>query len=96
MKKTGVAELKARLSHCLAAVKAGDEVLVTERGIPVAQIVPLPTPDAAGAGWEDLERAGLIRRLARRLDESFWALPRPPDPDGAMRATLIAKREEGW
>jgi prevent-host-death family protein len=96
MKTTGVADLKARLSQYLAAVKAGDEVLVTERGNPVARIVPLPTRDAAETGWEDLERAGLIRRPARRLDASFWALPRPADPDGSVRAALIAEREEGW
>lgn len=96
MKTTGVADLKARLSLYLAAVKSGDEVLVTERGVPVARIVPLPSRDTVGMGWVDLERAGLIRRPTRRLDEVFWALPRPADPEGSVRADLIAEREGGW
>jgi antitoxin (DNA-binding transcriptional repressor) of toxin-antitoxin stability system len=69
---------------------------VTERGAPIARIVPLRSRDAATAGWEELERAGLIRRPTRRLDESFWALPRPADPEGSVLAALLAEREEGW
>lgn len=96
MTAIGIADLKARLSEYLARVKAGDEVLITDRGTPIARIVPLADRDNAGAGWEELERAGLIRRPARRLDEAFWALPRPADPEGWVRATLMAERETGW
>lgn len=93
MTTTGIADLKARLSEYLAKVRAGDEVVVTDRGTPIARIVPLTT---AGAGWEELERAGLLRRPVRRLDADFWARRRPADPDGAVRAALAAEREEGW
>lgn len=96
MTTAGIADLKARLSEYLARVKAGDEVLVTDRGTPIARIVPLPRPDSAGADWEELERAGLIRRPDRRLDQRFWSLPRPADPEGRVLAALIAEREEGW
>ena len=37
--KAGVAQLKAGLSRYLERVKAGHEVLVTDRGQPVAKIV---------------------------------------------------------
>lgn len=96
MAVAGIADLKARLSEYLAKVRAGEEVLVTDRGTPIARIMPLPAPDSAGGGWEELERAGLIRRPDRRLDERFWSLPRPVDPEGRVRASLIAEREEGW
>ncbi|HEX6710877.1 MAG TPA: type II toxin-antitoxin system prevent-host-death family antitoxin [Rubrobacter sp.] len=36
MESAGVAQLKARLSEYLARVKAGEEVLVTDRGQPVS------------------------------------------------------------
>ena len=36
-----VSELRAHLSEWLAKVKAGDEVVVTDRGVPVARLVPL-------------------------------------------------------
>jgi len=41
MKSATVSKLKATLSEYLARVKAGEEVLVTERGIPIAKIIPL-------------------------------------------------------
>jgi len=90
---TGIADLKARLSEYLAKVRAGDEVVVTDRGTPIARIVPLAT---AGAGWKELERAGLLRRPVRRLDDGFWARCRPADPQGSVRAALAAEREQGW
>jgi prevent-host-death family protein len=96
MTTTGIAELKARLSEYLAKVKAGDEVLITDRGHPIARIVPLAPQEAAEAGLEELERAGLIRRPERRLDPDFWSLPRPADPEGRVRAALAAEREESW
>lgn len=40
MARVGVRELKARLSYYLAQVKEGEPVTVTERGIPVAVILP--------------------------------------------------------
>ncbi|KPK46431.1 MAG: hypothetical protein AMK74_00005, partial [Nitrospira bacterium SM23_35] len=41
MKTAAVSELKARLSEYLNQVKAGMEVLITDRGKPVARLVPL-------------------------------------------------------
>ena len=40
-KTTSVVELKSRLSECLRLVKAGHELVITERGVPVARVVPL-------------------------------------------------------
>lgn len=40
----GVRELKGRLSSYLRRVKKGGTVLVTERGKPVARIVPVSEP----------------------------------------------------
>ncbi len=46
MKKVAkVSELKASLSKYLARVKAGEEVIVTERGKPVAKLVPILRDD---------------------------------------------------
>jgi prevent-host-death family protein len=96
MKTAGVAEIKARLSEYLAAVEAGEEVLVTKRGVPVARLAPLSPETAPNAHLERLEKAGLLRRPTRKLDASFWKLPRPKDPEGAVLKALLAEREEGW
>lgn len=39
-----VAEAKSHLSELIAAVEAGDEVVITKRGVPVATIVARPRP----------------------------------------------------
>ena len=41
MGTVGIAELKATLSERLARVKRGEEVVITERGVPVARLLPL-------------------------------------------------------
>lgn len=40
MKRINVAALKARLSENLRAVEGGDELVVTDRGRPIARLVP--------------------------------------------------------
>jgi prevent-host-death family protein len=39
--KVGIRELKARLSEYLRLVKAGSTVVITDRGKPVGQILPV-------------------------------------------------------
>jgi prevent-host-death family protein len=39
--KVGVRELRGNLSSWLGRVQAGDEVIVTERGKPVARLIPV-------------------------------------------------------
>jgi prevent-host-death family protein len=41
-----VSELKAKLSEYLARGKAGEEIIVIERGRPVARLVPVRAGDA--------------------------------------------------
>lgn len=42
--EVGIRELKSHLSQYLAKVRAGEVVVVTDRGEPVARIVPTPPP----------------------------------------------------
>lgn len=46
MSKTGVADLKARLSEHLRAVRRGDEITVMDRETPIARLVPYATSGA--------------------------------------------------
>ena len=56
-----VTELRANLRHWLDQVRDGDEVVVTERGIPVARIVRID----AMSRIEDLTARGVIARPLR-------------------------------
>jgi len=96
MRTATVSKLKATLSKYLSRVKAGEEVIVTERGKPIARITPL-TPDdsATSPHLLELARAGLARPGADRLPDGFWKLPRPRDRRGAGVKALLEERAEG-
>jgi prevent-host-death family protein len=96
MKTAGVALLKSRLSEFLAAVKAGEEISVTERGRLIARIVPIYAADEEDRRLAELERMGLLKRPTRPLDASFWRLARGSDAAASVRAALAAEREETW
>ena len=96
MKVAAVAELKASLSRYLAVVKVGEEVLVTERGRPIAKIVPLAVPqDQEQKRLRQMEVQGLLRVGSGRLPRGFWDAPRPKDPTGEVLKALLEERREG-
>jgi len=96
MRKASVSQLKATLRACLAWVKAGEEVVVTERGTPIAKIVPLADlPPGLPASLAALEQAGLVRRGSGRVPAEVWTLPRPQDSQGLGRQALAEERETG-
>jgi len=87
-----VAKLKASLSEILAGVKAGGEVIVTDRGRPVARIVPY----AQGSGrLDDLVRSGRLRPGKGKLPKGFFSAPRVKDPKGSVRRAVLEEREDG-
>ena len=95
MKTAAVAELKASLSKYLARVKAGEEVLVTDRGRPIAKIIPLEEGDVdMDVHVRELERTGRARIGRRKLPTDFWDRPRPKDPKGAVLQALLDERED--
>ena len=61
MKSASISQLKNGLSAYVDQVRAGESVLVTDRGVVVARLEPAESrPDPAGR-LERLERAGLLR-----------------------------------
>lgn len=92
MKSTGIAELKTRLSRYLERVKNGEEVVITDRGRPVARIVPIRGGEAPASRRERLARAGLLLPGRGRLRPG---LLRPPKGDPRIgRSVLEALLEE--
>ena len=100
MESAGGAQLKARFSEYLSRVKAGEEVLVTDRGRPVARLVPVgagyvPGDEAELARLRAMEREGLVRLGSGRLPAGFFEKERPADPGGLLREAALEEREEG-
>ncbi len=95
MRTVTVSKLKASLSEYLRRVKAGEEVQVSERGRPIAKLVPLTGGEALTDHVAELARHGLARVGSRRLSRAFWDLPRPRDPKGKVLEALLEEREQG-
>jgi prevent-host-death family protein len=66
MSTVGVKQLKDRLTEYLRHAKQGEEVIVTERGTPIALIQPIKSADKA---------ASLEAKLARLAAQGAVTLP---------------------
>lgn len=96
MATASISETKAKLSALLDRVKAGESVTITDRGVPVAQIVPIP---AGEVDWDErlerLERQGVVRRPKKRLDvEAFLARPLAKSRESVLEALLEERLED--
>lgn len=94
-KTVAVADLKARLSSHLRRVKQGSELVVTERGIPVAKLVPLKGGEAGGRR-EELARKGVLILGKGRVRALLRTAPQGDSNLGSeVLKALIQDREEG-
>jgi prevent-host-death family protein len=95
MKRTAsVVELKAKLSEHLRQVKSGHELIVTERGIPVARMLPLDDGERRSTRRLRLTRSGALKPGRGKLPA---ALKRPPSGAAAGEAVvdaLLAERHD--
>lgn len=63
MKRIGVRELRQHASRYLEEVATGESIEITDRGHPVARLVPI-----SGDPWEDLINAGEVVKAARPMN----------------------------
>ncbi len=98
MKTATISEAKNRLSEYLRAVKRGEQVLILDRRIPVARLVPVdPVGDFdEPARLAVLERTGVIRRARRKGVAKLLLQPPPKLPRGmSVLEALLAERRRG-
>ncbi|MHB9037301.1 MAG: type II toxin-antitoxin system Phd/YefM family antitoxin [Armatimonadota bacterium] len=95
MKAAAVSKLKATMSEYIAFVKGGEEVLVTERGKPVARIVPVGGVSKDDARRMELARRGILKPGKGRIAQDVIRdLPIAHVTDEAIRRVLEEDREE--
>ena len=95
MKTTNIAELKNHLSVYLNEVKRGGEVLVSDRNVPFAKIVPLRNTDDYDAEKRELIAKGLMMPANAKLPDSFWEEERPDlSADIGINAILMDRYED--
>jgi len=99
MRSVNIAELKNQLSACLQRVRAGEELVVRDRNIPIARIVPL--------NGEDLEAEELSLVASGKMmlpkkpfnEERFWSIGariKTPDLRAAIQKAVDGAREEPY
>jgi prevent-host-death family protein len=97
MKTASISQLKNRLSSYVDQVRAGETVLVTDRGVVVARLEPASaSPDSSGR-LERLERAGLVRVGRGAPPLELIGHPGPPLRGGRSAVdAVLEERRSGW
>lgn len=94
MKTTTITDAKNRLSALIDLVRAGESVVITDRGRAVARIEPIGTVSDSTGRLLRLQRAGLIRigTAAPPLDLLRTAPPQLSSGASGMEAILEDRR----
>lgn len=85
MQQVGIRELKNRLTHYLESVKNGENVVVTDRGKPVAILHSLEKIE---------ENAGLDERLAALAAQGHVRLPTRKGPFREIKPLELREGEQ--
>lgn len=92
----GVAELKARLSAYLDKVKAGEEVVVTEHGRPVARLVPVfSDAERSNARLQRLVRSGAVLPARGPMPAELHQPPAVRLRGAGVLDALLDERDDG-
>jgi len=92
MKTVNIGELKNQLSAYLQYVRGGEEVIVRDRNVPVARIVPYA---AMTASEEEayLVATGRLKLPEQEMDwDAFWARPKADIPKEIAIQAVIDSR----
>jgi prevent-host-death family protein len=93
MRTVNISDLKARLSAHIQLVRDGEEVLVCDRNVPVARIVPCHPEGQSQRELRLAARGILTPPLNKRSASISW--PEPPGnvPDKVMQKIWREERE---
>jgi len=75
MRSVKISALKAHLSAHIRFVRSGEQVLVCERNLPVARIVPVPLQRYADHEKRLVSRGVLLPPLKKRSEPVKWPIP---------------------
>jgi prevent-host-death family protein len=89
--RIGLREANQRFSKAIKAVKAGKDVILTDRGKPIAVIKPLTPAAGPEQVVRDLEAAGVLQAATRRGPMPPW---RPRRLRGSPLAQTVEEERE--
>lgn len=98
MKTASISEAKNQLSKLIDRARAGESIVITDRGVPVATIEPIARANAdPEARLQRLERAGLLKRGTGRIPLELIRTPPPATRSGSSIVdAVLEERRSGW
>ncbi|HEV8599476.1 MAG TPA: type II toxin-antitoxin system prevent-host-death family antitoxin [Gemmatimonadales bacterium] len=96
MRAESISSAKNRLSALVKEVQGGESVLITDHGVPVAQLVPVRLGRGVPARVLSLAHKGLAKLPERAPSAKWLELPWPElGPGPSPVDLLLAERREG-
>jgi prevent-host-death family protein len=96
MKTATITEAKNGLSALIDRVRAGESIVLTDRGIPVARIEPVTRLDDVTGRLQRLTRAGVLRVGHATPPVELIRQPGPPVQGGATGIeAILEERRDG-
>jgi prevent-host-death family protein len=96
MRSASISDAKNRLSALVKEVQAGESILITDRGVPVAKLVPVRLGRGVPARIVALAQQGLAVLPEHPPSTRWLDLPRPKVAPGVDAAEVVlAERREG-
>lgn len=83
-------------SAYLKQAVAGEEVLITDNGHPIARLLPVAGEGLLHISLGETADSDLINSEASPIPEEFWELPRPADAQAAVRTSVLRERQDSW
>jgi prevent-host-death family protein len=96
MKTATISDAKNRLSSLLDRVKAGQTVLITDRGVPVARLESVSSSSDPTGRRERLARAGVVRLGSGAVPAEILAGPTTRLPGASLVEAVLEERRSGW
>lgn len=96
MASASVAELKDGLTDYLRRVGEGEEVIITEHGLPMARIVPVRAADDDSNHEQRLINGGRLIPAKEPWDPQAILKMRIPVSDADVVGALLEEREESY
>ncbi len=96
MERSSISKTKNKLSSLIKKVKAGETVIIEDRGIPVAQLQPLTTSGPSEGRALRLQQAGLARLPRTKASKDIFKKS-PPKPKSKIKISdiLLEERRSG-
>jgi prevent-host-death family protein len=91
MRTANIGTLKNQLSAYIRYVRSGEEVIVCDRNVPVARILPIQPAEDFDAEEARLVAAGILKlpESSEPMDwDAFWAIPTANVSDEAVREAI--------